>query len=133
VNTESLLEFIIGVAEDFKANDLVALQVSSICDFADYFVIMSGTSSTHVRSLTEEIHLKTKHAGRPPLSVEGAAAGEWALLDYGDVVVHVFLPDKRAFYDLESLWSDALRVYPNGKAEEPLEETGASGSDHSLS
>ena len=110
MNTQELLSFIVSIAEDFKAADIKVLKVSEVCSFADYFVIMSGTSTVHIQSICEEISYKCKHAGRPPADVEGLGAGEWCLLDFGDIVVHVFLPKKRSFYDLEALWKDAEEV-----------------------
>ncbi len=129
MNTEALLKFMIDIAEKFKAEDLTALQVSHVCDFADYFLIMSGSSTIHVQSLAEEIHLKCKHAGRPVLSLEGVTTGEWCLLDFGDVVVHVFLPEKRAHYDLEGLWSQSVTVYPAGAADESRDEADSATRD----
>jgi ribosome-associated protein len=110
LDTESLLHFIVGVADDFKAVDRVVLRVDGVCDYADYFVIMSGTSTRHVQSIADELVYKCKHAGVAAASIEGLEAGEWCLLDFGSVVVHVFLPQKRALYDLESLWHEAEPV-----------------------
>ena len=113
LNSEAFLSFILETAGSFKAQDITVLKVSDVCDFADYFVLMSGTSTTHIQSLAEELVYKTKHAGHQPSSVEGMAKGEWCLLDYGDIVVHVFSPQKRSYYDLESLWKEAPVVSPD--------------------
>lgn len=107
MQSQDLLDIITTTADEFKAEDIKVLKVEAVCDFADYFVIMSGTSTTHVQSLAEEIHYKTKHGGRPALNKEGTNQAEWTLLDFGDIVVHVFLPMKRELYDLEGLWSEA--------------------------
>lgn len=117
LSTEELLKLIIDTSEEFKAVDLKVLQVDHICDFADYFVIMSGTSTTQVQSLAEELHYRSKHADRHSIGEEGMASAEWCLLDFGDIVVHVFLPAKREHYDLENLWADALVIYPNDGGE----------------
>ena len=73
----------------------------------DYFVIASGTSDTHVRSIAQKVLEEMKAAGCPVVHVEGMSQGRWVLLDFVDVVVHVFHPTMRAFYQLERLWSDA--------------------------
>ena len=116
METQQLLQLIIDTAEDFKAINLVVLKVSGICDFADYFVIMSGTSGRRVQSITEEMSYRCKHAGRQALDVEGLTGGEWCLLDFGDIVVHIFQPKKRVYYDLENLWQEAEIVH--GKKDE---------------
>ena len=97
-------------ALDAKAEDLVVLDVKGISSFTDYFVIMSGRSTRHVQGLAEiiegEMHSKrinTSHA-------EGLEEGMWVLLDFGDVVVHIFYHEQRKFYDLEGLWHDARPV-----------------------
>ncbi len=104
METEALLKTIIHIAEDFKAMDIRVLKVTDLCPFADYFVIMSGGSTVHVQSIAEEMALRCKHGGHPATSVEGLEKGEWCLLDFGDILVHVFHPQKRGIYDLESLW-----------------------------
>lgn len=119
METEQLLHLILNVTEEFKGQDLSVLKVDEVCDFADYFVIITGTSTRHVQSLAEEIVLKCKHAGSPAFSVEGMDLGEWCLMDFSDIVVHIFLPEKRAHYDLESLWEGARsNVEDDGDEEE---------------
>lgn len=110
METQELLKLIVDTAEEFKAVDIKILHVTDVCEFADYFVIMSGTSTTQVKSVTEELHYRCKHAKRPAISEEGLATAEWCLLDFSDIVVHVFLPEKRSYYDLEGLWVDAKEV-----------------------
>ena len=105
MDTDALLQKLIEVSEEFKAQDLRVLEVEKVCDFADYFLIMSGTSNTHVQSISDALYLQTKHAGRHAISMEGKETGEWVLLDFGEIVVHIFLPQKRAHYDLEELWT----------------------------
>ena len=103
---------ILGIAtaalEEIKALDLVTLHVSDRTSVTDYMVIASGTSERHVRSLTGNVVRCAKRAGTPPLGVEGERGGEWALVDLGDVIVHVMLPRVREFYQLEKLWSVEL-------------------------
>jgi ribosome-associated protein len=93
-----------------KAKDIVVLNVKEISAFADYFIICSGTSDRQVRAVAAAIQETLKKAGILPLGVEGEAAGRWILLDYDDVILHVFLESVRAFYDLERLWSGAQRM-----------------------
>ena len=110
METNALLAKILDTAAEFKADDVKVLEISGLCDFTDYFVIMTGTSSVHIQSLAEELIYRCKHAGHRPDDVEGLTQGEWVLLDFGDIVVHVFNREKRNFYDLEGLWAEAPRV-----------------------
>ncbi len=99
-------------ALDHKANDLVILEVKKISSFTDYFVICSGNSDRQVQAIATHIEEKLGKQGVRPLSTEGKREGRWVLLDYGEVVVHVFYQPVREFYDLERLWSDAPRIEP---------------------
>lgn len=76
----------------------------------DYFVICTGRNDRQVRTIAEEVEVRMKHAGLPAIGVEGADEGKWVLIDFVDVVVHVFQPAERDFYRLERLWSDAPRL-----------------------
>jgi ribosome-associated protein len=96
--------------EAHKAQDVVVLDLRGLCDATDFFVIASGTSDTHVRSLAERIIETMRQAGRRPHHVEGLTSGRWVLLDFVDLVVHVFHPTLREFYQLERLWADAPAV-----------------------
>ena len=97
-------------ALDRKAYDLVMLETGNVSSVADYFVICSGRSDTQVQAIADGIdeHLRAK--GVRPIAIEGRAHGQWALLDYGDVVVHIFYVPVRRFYDLERLWARAPHV-----------------------
>ncbi len=110
MDTQELLKHIIEIGQNFKAMDIKILKVDNVCEFTDYFVLMSGSSNTHIKSMCEEMILKCKHLDRPALSIEGLKSAEWCLLDYGDIVTHVFRPEKREFYDLEGLWSEAEQI-----------------------
>lgn len=90
---------------DLKALDLVLLDVRGLSSIMDWLVVASGTSSRHVKSLADNVIMKAKEQGFRPLGVEGERVGEWVLVDFGDVVVHVMQPAVRSFYDLERLWS----------------------------
>ncbi len=94
----------------FKALDLVVLEVSKFSSFADYFIICSGKSSRQVQGIADNIEGSLRERGIRPLGVEGKHEGHWVLMDYGDVIIHVFYEPVRCFYDLESLWADASRL-----------------------
>ncbi|MEW6269672.1 MAG: ribosome silencing factor [Thermodesulfobacteriota bacterium] len=96
-------------ALDKKGADLVLLDVREHTSIADYFVIVSGRSDTQVRAIAEHVEEVCRKAGYRPLAVEGLRHGQWVLLDFGDVVVHVFYAPVRDFYDLERLWAQAPR------------------------
>ena len=98
------------IALDNKAQDVVLLDLRGVTDMTDFFLIMSGTSDTHVRALGEHLIVDMKREGAPVHHVEGLEKGRWVLLDYVDFVVHVFHPTLRNFYQLERLWSDAEQV-----------------------
>lgn len=102
---------------DRKAIDVVMLGLEKVSDVTDYFVIASGTSDTHVRSIAEHVVEELKREGVTVHHVEGLTQGRWVLLDFVDFVVHVFHPALRAFYQLERLWSDAEII--------PIENQGA--------
>ena len=92
---------------EYKGNDVVVLDLRGVSDMTDFFVIASGTSDTHVRSIGEHVAEDLKKEGSPVYHVEGLEKGRWVLLDYVDFVVHVVHPTLRNFYQLERLWSDA--------------------------
>jgi ribosome-associated protein len=94
-------------ALDKRAQSLQVLDLAALTGIADYFVLCTGTSTTHAQTIAEAIEAALKAEGHRALHREGVAASGWLLLDYGDVVVHVFLPETRAFYALDRLWGDA--------------------------
>ena len=99
------------IASDRKAEDIVMLDISKVSIIADYFVICSGTSDRHVKAIAREIEEKLREeVGIRPANMEGITEGTWVLMDYGDVLVHVFEPKTREFYRLEQLWSEAQPV-----------------------
>jgi ribosome-associated protein len=102
---ERLLEIVLAALADLKGVDVRVLDVREQTSITDRMVIASGTSSRHVKALADNVALKAKQAGYPPLGVEGEQGAEWVLIDLGDVVVHVMLPATREFYALEKLWS----------------------------
>ena len=97
-------------ALDRKAYDLVVLETGGVSSVADYFIICSGRSDTQVQAIADAIEEHLRGQGVRPIAIEGRTRGQWVLLDYGDVVVHVFLEETREYYGLERLWADAPRV-----------------------
>jgi ribosome-associated protein len=94
----------------FKALNLLVLDVSRFSSFADYFIICSGKSSRQVQGIADNIEDELKTRGLKPIGTEGKREGHWVLMDYGDVIIHLFYEPVRFFYDLESLWSEASRI-----------------------
>ena len=100
----------VRAAESKKATDITVLDLTGITSFADFFVIATGANQRQVQAISDEVGLQLKHAGELPTSVEGYNLAEWVLADYGDLLVHVFSPKARDYYDLERLWRSAKRV-----------------------
>jgi ribosome-associated protein len=90
-----------------KAYDLVVMEVRELTSIADYFIVCSGRSDRQVQSIAQGIEENLRGLGARPHSVEGAAKGQWLLMDFSDVIVHIFYEPVREFYDLEGLWADA--------------------------
>jgi len=93
-----------------KAYDLVVLDVGELTSLADYFVICTGRSDTQVQAIAQSVDENLSKMGRRPLSREGYGTGHWTLLDFGDVIVHIFYEPVREYYDLERLWAHAPRL-----------------------
>ncbi|HDY83326.1 MAG TPA: ribosome silencing factor [Halieaceae bacterium] len=106
MEADKLKHVIVGALDDLKAVNTVTLDVTGLTDVMDYLVIASGTSNRHVKSLANNVSMESKKRGVRPLGVEGDDAGEWVLVDFGDVVVHIMLPATRDLYDLERLWTN---------------------------
>ena len=96
-----------AAADDKKAERLVALDVRELTSFADTFILATGNSDRHARSIADAVIEAAREHGEKPLGIEGYDDGRWVLIDLGDIIVHVFQPDVRDEYDLERLWSDA--------------------------
>ncbi|MCR4300139.1 MAG: ribosome silencing factor [Sulfuricaulis sp.] len=99
-----------GVLDDAKTRDISVLDMRKISDFTDYMVIATGTSNRHVQSTADKVVDALREHGMRTVGVEGGKIGDWVLIDFGDVVVHVMREEIRDFYNLEKLWSDARRV-----------------------
>ena len=102
---ERLLNIVTDVIDDMKGVDMTVIDVRKMTSITDYMVIVSGTSSRHVKAIAENIVENVKQGGYQPLGVEGTQTAEWVLIDLGDVVVHVMMPSTREFYALEKLWA----------------------------
>lgn len=100
----------VAAADDRKAVDLKVLHLQKVSDFTDYFLICSGTSERQVQAIADAVQEKLRAARVRPLHVEGYNRGQWVLIDYGDLVVHIFQEEPRRFYALERLWGDAPEV-----------------------
>ena len=108
---EALCRACAVAAADKKAGNIVVLDLRGISTFTDYFVICSATSEPQLKAISSSIReLIRERFGRKPISEDGFPASQWIILDYGDVIVHLFQGEKREFYALESLWSDAKSV-----------------------
>jgi ribosome-associated protein len=97
-------------ASEKKGSDIVLLDLRQLVSFTDYFVICTGVSNRQVQAISDAVEEQLRKEGKRPLHIEGYSNAEWILLDYGDLIVHVFSNTARHFYDLERLWRDAGRV-----------------------
>ncbi len=104
------LKIALKAVEDKKAFDVVVLDISNIASFANYFLLCSGDSSRQIQAIVDEVERKLKDYGIRPSHIEGYRNGEWVLMDYLDLVVHVFSKNARAYYDLERLWRDGKHL-----------------------
>lgn len=104
LSSDQLQQLVVSTLEDLKAIDVQHVDVTGYSPLTDSFVIASGNSSRHVRSMADKLVVLAKSLGNPPLGVEGHRMGEWVLVDLNDVIVHLMLPQTRAFYNLEKLW-----------------------------
>lgn len=101
---QNLRDFVVDKIEQIKARDVAVIDVSDKSDVADFLVVCSGNSKTHVRSIANHVALEAKHQGFPAIGIEGETDSEWVLVDFGDVVLHVMQDSTRDFYQLEKLW-----------------------------
>ena len=109
-------ELVIKALDSKKGVDIKLLGVTEKTVIADYFVLCTGTSTTHVKSLADEVEFKLGEAGITPIHSDGTVRSDWMVLDFGSVIVHVFLPKARDFYNLEKLWDVASEIPAADKA-----------------
>jgi len=100
----------VAAAQDTKAEDVRVRHLEPVTDFADYFVICSGSNERQVQAIADAVERRLRDEGVRPLHVEGYTTAQWVLLDYGDFLIHALLDDRRAYYGLERLWRDAPEV-----------------------
>lgn len=108
------IETIVKALDSKRAEDIQAIKIGDLTIVADYFIIANGTSNTQTKALAEEVEYKLGQVGIKPIRTEGYQGATWVVLDYGDIVVHVFYKETREFYNLERLWSDGENVDISG-------------------
>jgi ribosome-associated protein len=123
--TENLLELAVKSITSVKGLEPVVLDVKGLSSFADYFLICSGNSRRHVQALAQHLEEDLGKAGVKPLGSEGLQEGLWVLLDYNDVVIHIFSQPLREFYNLEDLWAEAPRMFM--EADSPVAPSSLAG------
>jgi ribosome-associated protein len=107
---EAIKKMALQAVDALKAEQVVVIDVRAIASFTDYMIFASGNSTRHVSAIAESVVEAARAAGLPPVGMEGEDIGEWILVDLGDAVVHVMLPDVRLYYELEKLWGEELAV-----------------------
>lgn len=110
MTTQEKLEKIVKILDSKKAENIQVIGITNLTIIADYFIIATGTSTTQVKSLADEVDFQLGQLGIEPRGIEGVRAANWIVLDYGDIVVHVFYRDTRDEYQLERLWADGEQV-----------------------
>ena len=105
---EAIKKLALQALDALKAENIIIIDVRNYVNFTDFMIIASGSSTRHVKSIANEVIEAAKSGNLPPIGVEGEDVGEWILVDLGDVIVHVMLPDTRQFYELEKLWGEEL-------------------------
>ncbi len=108
------LDLIVKTLDSKKAEDIQVIKISDLTIIADYFIIANGMSTTQTRALADEVEFKMKQQGTEPLRIEGERNASWIIIDYGDVVVHVFYKETREHYNLERLWADGEHIDVTG-------------------
>lgn len=106
LQTEALKAFVIEKLEDMKGRDIISLSIGKKASFADYMIICSGNSNRHVKSIAQSVAMECRAEGIEPRGMEGNDVGEWALVDLGDIIVHVMTNEQRDKYNLEQLWAE---------------------------
>ena len=105
---EAIKKLALQALDELKAENVIVIDVRNHANFTDFMIFASGKSTRQVKSIANEVIETAKSGGLPPLGIEGEDVGEWILVDLGDVIVHVMLPDTRQFYELEKLWGEEL-------------------------
>lgn len=109
-NSKEMTKIAFHALEDKKAEDIRVIDISGVSVLADYFIIANGTNENQVKALVDNVQEELFKAGYEAKQVEGYRTGNWILLDYGDIIVHVFSKEDRLFYDLERIWRDGKNI-----------------------
>lgn len=108
-----LARIAISALEDKKAEDVRVIDIGDVSVLADYFIIANGNNRTQVQAMADEVEQRLGRAGAEPKQIEGYQTGNWVLLDFGDVIIHIFDAQNRLFYDLERIWKDGRQIDPD--------------------
>ena len=108
-----LARIAISALEDKKAEDVRVIDIGDVSVLADYFIIANGNNRTQVQAMADEVEQRLGGAGAEPKQIEGYQTGNWVLLDFGDVIIHIFDAQNRLFYDLERIWKDGRQIDPD--------------------
>ena len=118
MDSKKIMETVVKSMDSKKAVDIKVLDISSVTTMADYFVICQGGSNTQMKAIADEVEEKLSQMGVKPFGREGMSTAYWILMDYSDVIVHIFSSESRSFYSIENLWSDAEDVDISGLIQE---------------
>ena len=111
-HSAELARLAITSLEDKKAEDVRVIDIGGVSVLADYFIIASGNNRAQVQAMADEVEQRLGRAGAVPRQIEGYQAGNWVLMDFGDVIIHIFDAQNRLFYDLERIWKDGTQIEP---------------------
>lgn len=113
MHSSELAKLAIAALEDKKAEDVRVIDIEEVSVLADYFIIATGNNRTQVQAMADEVEMRLGKAGAAPRQIEGYQAANWILLDFGDVIIHIFDAQNRLFYDLERIWKDGTQIDPD--------------------
>ena len=105
-----ILKLVVNAAEDKKAEKVEVIEISDISSIGDYFVIANGDNVNQVHAISQNIEEAMDKINRKPLSIEGYSGGNWILMDYGDIIIHIFDTETRNYYNIERIWKDGKRI-----------------------
>ncbi len=129
IDPELKRDLIVEAADEMKAHNIAVLDVREVTTLADFFVMCSGTSTTHIQSIAQGVRDRLREGAQQRARAEGDSASLWIVLDYGDVILHVFDDETREFYDLERLWADARASFIEAPDGEESDESDGEGSE----
>ncbi|MFP5526858.1 ribosome silencing factor [Peptococcus simiae] len=116
------LKSIVQTLDQHKGEDIKVLEIGALSSIGDYFVLVTALNNTHAQALAHYVEEVFKADGQKPLRIEGLREGTWILMDYGDIIVHIFTPEERSYYGLEKLWGDAEELATGALTDGPSEE-----------